>query len=220
MLDEGNSMSQEKVVKTLEDAWDDFKKYFDEKCKRYSSGMKREEAEKEHWICWSEFDMLTQLARFFYNRLKRNGLDNVEMHVNERLSPKNFEKYEFDNNLEEVNKELKRIAQPDLIIAFENSRGPFILCAEAKCLRYSVEQFSRGKRTVIGDLEKDKDTLLTLKNHNVCSYLAYVLLDDHYFIHKEEIAKQIEKKLDEYNQKHNIMKLYHTSKAKIPAYNG
>jgi hypothetical protein len=142
---------------------------------------------------------------------KEADLDNVEMHINECLKPKNFDDYEFYSSLEKVKDQLNRDPKSDLIIVFEDSFGPFILCGKAKCLRYGE---SYGK--VISNLEKDKNTLLTLKDHNICSHLAYIILDDHYFIHKKEIAREIEEKLDEYNRNYGIIQLYHTSKAKIP----
>lgn len=206
--------TREKVIQIFKDAWDDFKNYFDEKCRCYSSGMITGKAEEEHWVCWTEFDLLIHIARFCYKRLEESGLDNVEIHINESLKPSNFREYRFYDNLKKVRYELGRFPQPDLIIAFEdNFSDPFILCAEAKCLRYPVER--RG-RIVTSDLEKDKETLLILKRHDICSHLAYILLDDYYFIHNKKIAKEIINKLNEYSEKYGITKLYHTSRAKIP----
>jgi len=194
-------------ISLFKEAWEGFKNYFDEKCKRYSAGMGKEEAEEFHWICWSEFDLLTQLTRFYYKRLEESGLNNIEVHINERLKPENFDDYVFYEDLEKVKKELNKIPRIDLIIAFEDESDLFILCAEAKCLRYSVA-WNR--------IEEDMKKLRTLKKYNVCSSLAYILLDDYYFINRKDTGRGIKKELNDYCRKYGITELYHTSKAKIP----
>ena len=126
-------MSVKRAIQILEDVWEDFKDYFDERCRHYSSGMKLEEAERSHWICWSEFDLLAQLARFYYKRKEKSNLRNIEIHINESLKPSNFKDYEFYTDLKKVKEKLGgRAPQPDLTIVFEDSFDPFILCAQAK----------------------------------------------------------------------------------------
>lgn len=158
------------------------------------------------------------MTRFYYKRLEESGLNDIEVHINERLSPSNFEDYSFYDDLVKIKNKLG-VLKPDLIITFENSSESFILCAEAKCLRYSVEQASRKTRTVMEALKEDIKKLRMLKNYNICSSVAYLLLDDYYVhnIHKNDIAtaREIKKKLEVYCQKYGIIKMYHTSKAKI-----
>lgn len=209
-------MSKNRPIFFFKKAWNDFKNYFDVKCKCYSAEMEKEDAKKSHWICWSESDLVTQLTRFYYKRLEESGLNDIEVHINERLSPSNFEDYRFYDSLIEVKNKLNRVPRPDLIIAFENRDEPFILCAEAKCLRYSVEEVSRKERTVLNGIREDIKKLRTLRSYNVCSSIAYILLDDYYFIEEENRARVIKKRLGEYCQKYGIIKMYHTSEAKIP----
>lgn len=65
-----NSVSVDECVRILDDAWYDFTKYFDERCATYSKGMDKEVAKKSHWVCWTEFDLVAQLSRFYYKRLE------------------------------------------------------------------------------------------------------------------------------------------------------
>ena len=92
-------MNDEKIIKNmLEEAWNNFVKYYDKKALGYSKSIKsREKAKDSHWICWNESDLMVQLGRYFYILLKNNkSISDIEMHFDKFLNSANFGDYIFN----------------------------------------------------------------------------------------------------------------------------
>jgi len=227
-----------KIENMLEEAWKNFKEYFDSNARRYSreyfdkhlqglDGKKvRRELKKLHWICWNESDLMVQLSRYFYSQRKIESASNkeflnIEMHFDKNLNYANFNGYSFENLLWRANDDSKRKLEVllndsrkypklDLIITFENNYGPFLLCAEAKCFHTSF-----GGR-VEEAIEKDIITLAAIKKLGITEKIAYITFDDYYYNNNPKDIRQL---ICKYSKEHNIENelkiLYHNSKSKL-----
>lgn len=227
-----------KIENMLQEAWKNFKEYFDRNASRYSREYfdkhlqrldereVRREVKKLHWICWNEADLKVQLSRYFYSQRKIESVSNkeflnIEMHFDKNLNYYNFEGYSFENILwpphDDLKKELNKsrnfprgYPELDLIITCENSYGPFLLCAEAKCFHASF----RG--SVDEAIEKDIITLSAIKKLGITKKIAYIIFDDYYYINNR---KDLRKLTCDYSKKHNINNelkiLYHETKSKL-----
>ena len=228
----------EKIESILVDAWEEFKKYYDEKAKIYikspnykewkkniSEGRKgrpAKETEDEHWICWNEHDLMVHIGRFFYNEIsKHKDLENIELHFDEYLKKRNFKDYSFEENLDRLKEGLTdprfnpkgRIPKPDLIIAQENSPEPFLLCAEAKYFHTAVEFATHGTRTLKDAIDKDINTLRAIKKLGVAKKVVFMLFDDYYYLRAQQELEKIEPLLSEFELDNNRI-LRHNTQAK------
>lgn len=193
----------------LRKAWGEFCRDYDDKVRDYSkseSVTSRAEAEAAHWILWNEYDLMVQLGRFFYGQLAKSPYSKIEMHTNKKTAF-SFGDYVFKDAfaLKKLKSQLRREAQPDLIIVQEDSLGPFLLCAEAKCFHCS----ERG--TAKAAIEKDIETLEAIRDLGIAERVVFILFDDYYWIQNEDIESVAENACKE----HNITLLKHNSKAKL-----
>jgi hypothetical protein len=118
-------MTGKKIENMLEEAWENFKAYFDSNAIRYSheyyekrlrelreEKVKEEKAKKDakkevkesHWICWNESDLMVQLGRYFYEQrgiesVSNKEFLNIEMHFDKNLNCANFKGYSFESKL-------------------------------------------------------------------------------------------------------------------------
>ncbi|TET21477.1 MAG: hypothetical protein E3J71_09725 [Candidatus Stahlbacteria bacterium] len=180
----------------LRKAWVEFCNDYDKKVREYSKSEfvgSRKQAKTEHWILWNEYDLMVQLGRFFYDQLARNSLSEIEMHTNKKLGS-SFNGYDFKSELKKLKWQLdEREAQPDLIIVQEDSLGPFLLCAEAKCFHCS----ERG--TAKAAIEKDIETLEAIRDLGIAERVVFILFDDYYWIQNEDIESVAENACKEHN---------------------
>lgn len=194
----------------LRKAWDEFCKDYNRKVQAYLTKSKtvtnRAEAEDAHWILWNEHDLMMQLSRHFYLQLDKNSHSGIEMHLDKRLTSTNFGIYTFANELEDLHSK-HRILQPDLIIADEDSEGPFLLCAEAKCFRYTGWGRSAAKEAI----KKDIETLVEIRRRKIAESVVFIMFDDYYWIRNEDIESVVKNACKE----HKIIPLMHNSKAKV-----
>ena len=193
----------------LRKAWREFCGDYDKKVREYSKSLGREDEEKaktEHWILWNEYDLMLQLGRFFYGQLAKSPYSKIEMHTNKKTDAANFKGFDFESELEKLKGQLGRKAQPDLIIAQEDSLGPFLLCAEAKCFHYSG-RYRPAKEAI----KKDIETLVAIRDLGIAERVVFILFDDYYWIQNEDIESVAENACKE----HNITLLKHNSKAKL-----
>ncbi len=198
--------SGKEIEKMFKNAWEDFKNYYDERARKYSKGLSEKETENEHWICWDEADLMLQLGRFFYQRL--GGNSGIEVHFDKTFDEKNFEGYEFESKIKELEERVGKV-KLDLIITDETNRGPFLLCAEAKCFRYY--QWRQGVATVV--IKRDIDRLVELKRLEIAEKTVFILFDDYYYLKEKDEDKKIQEILA--GAPKDIVVLYHNSKAKI-----
>lgn len=211
------------IEEMLKKAWGNFKDYYDKRASEYSKKMKlsEKEAKNEHWICWNEDDLMLHLGRFFYQQLyKQLGRNSgIEVHLKKNLTPKNFKGYEFENDLEKFNKQLGvKYVELDLIIAYEDHKSQFLLCAEAKCFHASEESVSRGERTAEGVIEEDIARLVALKELKIAEEVVFILFDDYYYLEnpeKHEAIQEILAKAEKQAKGIKIKVLYHKSEAKM-----
>ncbi len=215
----------EEILKMLEKAWNDFIGYYDKWAPKYYSALTspkdlsekkaKKKQKDEHWICWTEDDLMLHLGRFFYKQLyKQLGRNSgIEVHLNKILSYSSFKGYTFQSKIRELNNSLnrKRGVKLDLIITYETSKGPFLLCAEAKFFHYSQESF---RRTVQRVIQEDIDRLVALKELGIAENVVFLLFDDYYYL-KENVKHKAIKKILEKARKQGITVFYHNSKAKI-----
>ena len=229
-------LTGKKIENMLEEAWNNFKEYFDTNASRYSREYSekysqtlsekkvRRELKNSHWICWNESDLMVQLGRYFYSQREIESASeflNIEMHFDKNLNYANFNSYSFENKLWRANDDSKRKLEVrlndsrkypklDLIITRENDYGPFLLCAEAKCFHTSF----RGR--VEEAIEKDIITLAAIKKLRITENIAYIIFDDYYYISGR---KDIKKIIADCSKRHNIANelkvLYHDSKSKL-----
>ena len=206
-------MDVSEIEKIMEKAWKTFCKSYDCKAFEYSKSLDNiDEAKDSHWICWNEFDLMVQFGRFFYKQLNDTN-SNIEMHFDKQLNYSNFEGYDFENELEELKKNLGRSPKLDLIITPEDSVGPFLICAEAKYFHCSEESISRNNRTAEGVINKDIKTLLEIKKLGIAKNVAFIMFDDYYYLNEPGKSKKIDKMLEKYSMIIKI--LYHNSNAKV-----
>lgn len=71
-----------KIESMLKESWEKFieyfdinaakysREYFDELSKSLTEKKAKNEVKEAHWICWNESDLMVQLSRYFYDRLK------------------------------------------------------------------------------------------------------------------------------------------------------
>lgn len=225
-------ITEDKIESMLKESWEDFIKYFDINAAKYSreyfheliskswtEKKAKEEVNGSHWICWNESDLMMQLSRYFYfqreiKSVSNNELLDIEVHLDKKLNYSNFQGYLFDDKLEKngkLYKELGRFPKLDLIITTEGGLGPFLLCAEAKHFHCSVMY-----GTVDEVIEKDIKTLAVIKKLGITDAIAYIILDDYYYIHGQKDLKEL---AYEYSKKHGtgdeLRILYHNSKSKL-----
>src|SRR3989344_5491422 len=200
-------------LKIIENAWKIFCEYYDRKAFQYSKSLdSKKEAENSHWICWNESDLMVQFGRFFYKELDKIN-SNIEMHLDKNVDLANFGDYDFADKLPELKKNLGRVPKVDLIITPEDSLGPFLICGEAKYFHCSVEDISRGKKTMEVDIEKVIKTLSEIKDLGIAENIVFIIFDDYYYLNEPEKYKKIKNLLEKHNKKIKI--LYHNSRAKL-----
>lgn len=210
------------IVVMLKKAWENFCRYYDDKAPHYRdnwlAGLTEKEATKQapdlHWICWNEYDLMFHIGRFFYAELSKNKkFSNVEMHFEKNISSANFSHYEFGCNLEKLKKRLKRQRVPkvDLIVACEDARKRFLLCAEAKYFRYSRQY---NAETPIDKINADIEKLTAIRDLKIAEKVVFVLFDDYDWRHDKRTASEIKQRLEEI-ARDGITVLSHTSERKI-----
>jgi hypothetical protein len=217
------------IEDVLKEAWEEFIKYFDKNNDKYSreyfdhllkeldEKKAKKEVEESHWVCWNESDLMMQLCRYFYSQREiKSALDNefldIEMHLDKNLNYSNFQGYLFDDKLGKkgkLYKELGRFPKLDLIITGERSFAPFLLCAEAKHFHSSVMY-----GTVDEAIEKDIKTLSVIEKLGITDAIAYIILDDYYCHHKNDIKKIAHDYSEKYNLDDKLKIYYHGSRKK------
>lgn len=202
-----SDITGKEVEKLLKKAWVDLFDYYDGEVRRYSKDMTNDEAIKEHWVLWTEHDLMFQLGRFFYKQLPGNTYQNIVLHFDKFLSYSTFKAPALKKKLEHLKKKLKRARAPksDLIIVNENNLGHFLLCAEAKFFHYSVGRYNRTPQEVI---KKDIDTLVAVKELEIAERVVFMLFDDYYFYFEPKKHESIESELGK-AEEHKLTVLYH-----------
>jgi len=97
------------IERMLVEAWEKFCAYYDTEATKYTQieynrlcnecNYKEEKAKKEleknHWICWDEYDLTFHIGRFFYDILskkKEEEFSNIEIHFDKKVDRKNIKK--------------------------------------------------------------------------------------------------------------------------------
>jgi hypothetical protein len=206
-----------KVEDMLEEAWEKFLNYYNEKAPEYRenwrSMLNEEQAKDAHWICWDEYDLTFHIGRFFYDILsekKESTFSNIEVHFEKFVNRTNFGDYEFENQLENLKNRLgmKKGPKVDIIVAQEDSNASFLLCAEVKCFRGT--RYEEPIPMINADITK----LNAYKDLGIAKRVVFILFDDYYFCHDEKTANAIQQRLNEIRQD-GITVLFHTSEAKL-----
>lgn len=208
-----SDITGEEIEELLKKSWNDFFEHYDSEVKRYreTPNMKPAEAFEEHWMVWNEHDLMFQLGRSLYEKLQvckqlqGNAYQNIELHFNKPLGISTFEDLTLKKKLKKLKekrleKGLKGVPKPDLIIADEIKLDRFLLCAEAKFFHYSVARYKREPHTVI---KNDIDTLVAIKDLEIADRVVFMLFDDYYCHREPEKHKKIENTLAEAVAKHN-----------------
>lgn len=187
------------VQEILVEAWNKFfnefyNKIAPELAKQTCSDKK--EAEQSHWICWNEYDLMFHIGRLFYNILsekKKEKYSNIQIHFEKNVNFSNFSDYNFKNRLEELKENLKMKRGPkiDIIIAYENSFDPFLLCAEVKFFH------GRPYEDPIEQIKRDIEKLKAIRSCKIAEKTVFMLLDDYYFYTDKETSNDIKNKLHE-----------------------
>jgi len=209
------------IEQMLVEAWEKLKGYYKEKAPKYRESWlpklnKEKDAKDSHWICWDEHDLVFHIGRFFYDILKEKKeslFSNIEIHFEKKVDSNNFEGYEFENKLDELKERLiregvlkKRAPKVDMIVAKEDINASLLLCAEAKCFRYSTD----WEKAINDDIKK----LRAYRDCKIAQRVVFVLFDDYYWCNDEETANAIQRRLEEI-RRDGITVLDHTSKAKM-----
>ena len=212
------------IKQMLEEAWNEFKAYYDKKAPEYSEKWngQRGNPQEDHWICWDEHDLCFQVGRFFYDKLNKRkeedeDFSDIEIHFEKKLDTVNFGKYEFKDKLDilmQILKEkfgIKKGPKIDLMISHESSNGSFLLCAEVKCFRTSVSY---------DEVNKDIEKLRIIKREKIADEAVFMVFDDYYHCRSrnKEIPKKIKDKLEEAKRDKEILVLSGDSKAKLRQY--
>ena len=171
------SMNSEKCFKLLLESWDEFKTYYRHKKLVYDKRYKDEDDEN-HWICWNEQDITTQLSRFFYSRLGENT--DLEFHREKLLNQNQFSGYDFKKNLPRGGE-----IRPDFIVTDENNTKKLFVVGEVKYFRGG--QYSSNDPDA---LKKDIRNLEWLKKHRICSKTILLVGDCFHHEHKRERSKR------------------------------
>jgi hypothetical protein len=195
----------------IESSWNDFKKWYDERCESHIKNvvrnkiMSHEKAVHEPWVCWSEKDIVTHLSRMVFERT----ID-LDIHVEFSLKPENFKNFHrLCELLWGVRKKVgrKRIT-PDMVVCYDTHDEPLLTVIEAKMYRgqYGRNDFQKG-------IDKDLETLKGINEVGACHNVYWMVLDDHYWLKKEEISRQMEKDIETF-RKNGIRVMYHKSTIK------
>jgi len=221
---------EEDLVKEIEgiliEAWNTFLDYYEKKTPEYPKkwGFKKEKAKRANWICWNEYDLMLQIGRFFYDILKEkkeNQFSNIEMHIEKKVDLTNFKDREFEDKLEQlkirlINKKvLKRNPKIDMIVAYQDKKGPFLLCAEVKYFRYAHNHYAKDPIT---EVNKDIEKLKAIRDLEIAKKVVFLLFDDYYWCNDVNTANAIQKKLEKIRNEESITVLNSTSKAKLEKY--
>lgn len=207
---------RDQIEQMLKDAWEKFCDYYDKNAPQYRENwrpnLSEEQAKDSHWICWNEYDLMFHIGRFFYDFLsdkKEKEFSNIEVHFEKNVSPDSFENYKFANRLGKLKKKLKKWPKVDMIIAYEDRKDPFLLCAEVKYFHSSQHQ--NPIKLINDDIEK----LKALKDCKIAKRVVFTLFDDYYWYKRgKKTITKIQQKVKEI-RKDGITVLDHTSKAKI-----
>lgn len=203
-----------KIEKIIEEAWSDFKKYYERKTNIYKKSLSSKESRESFWICWNEYDLMMHLSRYLYNHI-RNKYENIEIHLEKKINYNNFSCYDFSNKLEKMENILGYGPKIDLIIVQENSLRPFLLCIETKCYHNAVEGLSRGRKNVSKDIKDALRKIITLKRLGITEKGILLVFDDYYYLHDIKKSNIIRSILSKSSKQDGIKTLYYTSKAKI-----
>ncbi|MBN1393312.1 MAG: hypothetical protein JW947_11005 [Sedimentisphaerales bacterium] len=210
------------IEQKLKEAWEKFfSDYYDKRVPRYRQNWELElQAENDHWICWDEHDLTFHIGRFFYDILKeKKECSSIEIHLDKKVDRKNFRGYRFEDKLDELKKKLieegvlkKEAPKVDIIIAKEDSNDSLLLCAEAKCFRYSTD-WEKAVNNDIKKLRAYKD-----EKFGMAKKVVFMLFDDYYWRYKKQTANEIQKRLDEIRNEGGITVLFHTSEARLESH--
>jgi len=215
------------IEQMLVEAWGKFCDYYDTKVPRYQDSWWRPEkldragALESHWICWNEKDLTFHIGRFFYDILKEKKeslFSNIEIHFEKKVNHINFpDDYVFANRLDELRARLGMNEGPevDMIVAYDNRPYRLLLCAEAKCFRYSTD----WEKAINEDIKK----LRAYRDCKIAQKVVFILFDDYYWCHDKKTASNIQERLDEIRNEeirneNGITVLFHTSEAKLENY--
>ncbi len=201
------TVNGENIEELLKKSWNDFFEHYNGEVKRYCEtlNIKPSEAFEEHWMVWNEHDLVFQLGKLLCKKLQDNAYLNIEQHFEKPLGISTFEDPNLKKKLRKLKekrleKGLKGVPKPDLIIADEINLDHFLLCAEAKFFHYSVARYGR-KAT--DDIDKDIKTLIGIKDLDIAERVVFMLFDDYYCHRDQKQYKEIMNILTE-AEKHGI----------------
>jgi hypothetical protein len=206
-----------KIEQMLVDAWEKFYSYYNTKAPQYRKSwpLKHKESTKDlTWICWNENDLTFHIGRFFYDILsskKEKEFLNIELHFEKNISSANFKNYKFPNSLDKLKEKLQKWPKVDMIVAYEDSKDSFLLCAEAKYFHSKV----RYDTTPIDLINADIKKLKALRDFEIAKRVVFILFDDYYWCHDEKTANEIWQRLNAIEREDGITVLFHTSEAKL-----
>lgn len=209
------------VQGVLEEAWN---KYFDEYYNKLAPKypklwrLNKKDAKESHWICWNEYDLMFHIGRLFYNILsdkKEEKFSNIQIHFEKNVNFSNFRGYKFEDRLGELKEKvkLKRGPKIDMIVAYEDSNDPFLLCAEVKYFH------GRPYESPVQQINRDIEKLKAIRSSKIAEKAIFMLLDDYYFYTDKETSNDIMKKLHEIKIKDKeITILFRNTEAKLQEY--
>jgi hypothetical protein len=207
-----------KIENMLEEAWERFLNYYNEKAPEYRENwrpmLNEKQAKDSHWICWNENDLTFYIGRFFYEILRdqEKEFSNIEIHFEKNVNLTNFKGYMFEGRLDELKKNLKMKRGPkvDMIVAYEDRNDSFLLCAEVKYFHSAVRYNTTPNDLINADIKK----LKAIRDFGIAKRVVFILFDDYYWCNDGETANAIQQRLNEIRQD-GITVLFHTSEAKL-----
>jgi len=204
------------IEQILEEAWNKFLDYYNENAPKYRDlwecnvkELDEKGAQKSHWICWNEYDLMFYVGRFFHDILKEKGEEfkNIEIHFEKNVTPTNFEDYEFEDRLDK-----KKRPKVDMIVVREYKNDRFLLSAEAKYFHSASERYGEDP---IEKIKADIKKLETILKSKIAQSVVFMLFDDYYWWADKTKAGEIEAFLDKIEKDEKIKVLRSTSKRKV-----
>jgi len=128
-----------------------------------------------------------------------------------------FKDYDFADKLGKLTGTLKikRGPKVDIIIAYEDKKSPFLLCAEVKYFHSAAEHYQKTPIKTIGD---DIEKLKAIRDCGIAKKVVFILFDDYYWFTDEKIEEDIKNEVNRIKEEKKIEVLFYNSKAKLKKY--
>ncbi len=186
------------IPQLLENAWENFVEFYDSRCLSLGGGGQL--------VCWNEIDVMGHLMRFLFEEFTNKQVNNIEIHLNCSLKPKNYEtnkNKDFISSLKLLQTVFGRRIEVDMVLVKddEDYYGPFELCLEAKHFHYFP--WRKPEELIIEDIER----LQAYKNFKIAKSTALIVLDDCLYHKYPDTSDKIEEILNQYENEISI--LYH-----------